>query len=166
MFTPADRARLAETIADSRIARNMGRFPFAAQIVARDGTVLARSINSVHADCDPTAHAEVAAIREAAKRTGRPDGLAGATIYASGEPCAMCAGAIHWSGLSRLVFAVGEERLTRLYGNDPRLVPLRVTARQVLLWTGAQVDVIGPCLEDEGGEVHEGFWGVTHADQA
>jgi len=166
MFTETDRIRLLETIADSRIARDQGRFPFAAQIVARDGTVLARVINSVHADCDPTAHAEVTAVRAAAKRLGRTDGLAGATIYASGEPCAMCAGAIHWAGLSRLVFAVGEERLARLYDNDPRLVPLRITARQVLHWTGAQVDVLGPCLEEEGALVHEGFWRHAHAEQA
>lgn len=165
MFSETDRARLTETIADSRIARDLGRFPFAARIHARDGTLLAAAINAVHADVDPTAHAEVVAIREAARRIGRPDGLAGATLYASGEPCAMCAGAIHWAGLSRLVFAVGEERLTRLYRNDPRLVPLRVTARQVLHWTGAQVDVVGPCLEEEGAAVHEGYWGEAHAEQ-
>jgi tRNA(Arg) A34 adenosine deaminase TadA len=78
--------------------------PFGAVIV-RDDEILGRARNRVLADHDPTAHAEVLAIRDACDRLGTHD-LEGATLYASCEPCPMCLGAIYWAGISRVVFAV------------------------------------------------------------
>lgn len=77
--------------------------PFGAVIV-REGRVLAEGWNQVTSGNDPTAHAEVVAIRRACAAQGVFD-LAGATIYASCEPCPMCLGAIYWARLDRLVFA-------------------------------------------------------------
>ncbi|MEA3317271.1 MAG: nucleoside deaminase [Bacteroidota bacterium] len=77
--------------------------PFGAVIV-KDGEVIAKSGNSVTNDNDPTAHAEVNAIREASKKLGTFD-LSGCTIYSSCEPCPMCLGAIYWAHLDKLVFA-------------------------------------------------------------
>ena len=77
--------------------------PFGAVIV-RDGRIVAQGCNQVTSTNDPTAHAEMVAIRAAAQALGTPS-LAGCTIYASCEPCPMCLAAIYWSRLDRLYFA-------------------------------------------------------------
>ncbi|SFK34494.1 nucleoside deaminase [Methylocapsa palsarum] len=91
-----------------------GDFPFGAVIV-RDGKVAVAARNLGRTNNDPTAHAEMMAIRSFV--TTRPAAeLAGATIYASGEPCQMCMGAILWSGFGRLVFAASIEQLATKIG--------------------------------------------------
>ncbi|MCK9254415.1 MAG: nucleoside deaminase [Bacteroidales bacterium] len=80
-----------------------GGGPFGAVIV-KDNKVIAASGNSVTNDLDPTAHAEVNAIRKAAKVLGNFD-LSGCEIYASCEPCPMCLGAIYWARIDKLYFA-------------------------------------------------------------
>lgn len=77
--------------------------PFGAVIVL-DGAVVGEGWNRVTSSNDPTAHAEIVAIREACARLGRFD-LRGATVYSSCEPCPMCLAAIHWARLDRLVYA-------------------------------------------------------------
>lgn len=77
--------------------------PFGAVIV-RGGSVIARAGNRVVAGHDPTAHAEVMAIRMAAETLGTHD-LSDCVIYASCEPCPMCLGAIYWAGIRRIVYA-------------------------------------------------------------
>lgn len=77
--------------------------PFGAVIV-RDGEVVAESFNTVTSDNDPTAHAEVNAIRAACNRLGTFK-LEGCDIYASCEPCPMCLSAIYWARLDRIYFA-------------------------------------------------------------
>ena len=69
----------------------------------RDGHILSTGVNRVTASCDPTAHAEVSAIR-AACHAVRDFKLTGATIYSSCEPCPMCLSAIYWAGISRLFY--------------------------------------------------------------
>ena len=83
----------------------MGGGPFGA-VIARDGEIIATGVNRVTADHDPTAHAEVNAIRAAAEKLGTYD-LSGCEIYTSCEPCPMCLGAIYWAHLDRMY-----------YGND------------------------------------------------
>jgi tRNA(Arg) A34 adenosine deaminase TadA len=80
-----------------------GGGPFGAVIV-RDGEVIATGVNRVTANNDPTAHAEVSAIRAACQKEGYFK-LEGCTIYTSCEPCPMCLSAIYWAGLSRICFA-------------------------------------------------------------
>jgi len=77
--------------------------PFGAVIV-KDGEIIAHGVNRVTASNDPTAHAEVNAIREAAKKLGTFD-LSGCEIYSSCEPCPMCLGAIYWARINKLFFA-------------------------------------------------------------
>jgi guanine deaminase len=77
--------------------------PFGAVIV-RDGNIIAEAANQVTSTHDPTAHAEVMAIREACKRL-RVFDLQGCEIYTSCEPCPMCLGAIYWARLDRIYFA-------------------------------------------------------------
>ncbi len=88
-----------------------GAGPPFASVITRDGEIVAEGANRVDAEGDPTWHGEIAAIREACKRLGSLD-LSGCTIYASGEPCPMCAAAIYLARLDRLVFGADahEER--------------------------------------------------------
>ena len=79
-----------------------GGGPFGA-VIARDGEIVATGVNRVTANCDPTAHAEVSAIREACRKLGTFD-LAGYEIFSSCEPCPMCLGAIYWAHLDKLYF--------------------------------------------------------------
>ncbi len=81
--------------------------PFGAVIV-RGGDVVGEGANSVLATNDPTAHAEVMAIRDATARLGTFS-LAGTTIYASSEPCPMCLAAIYWARVDRIVYSAGRE---------------------------------------------------------
>lgn len=79
-----------------------GGGPFGAVIV-KDGKIIATGVNRVTANNDPTAHAEVTAIRKAAKKLGTFD-LAGCDIYTSCEPCPMCLGAVYWAHLDKMYY--------------------------------------------------------------
>jgi tRNA(Arg) A34 adenosine deaminase TadA len=93
--------------------------PFGALIV-REGQVLARACNEVTSRHDPTAHAEIQAIRAACTAVGDYR-LAGAVIYCSCEPCPMCLGAIHWARLSRLVSAATRDDAASIGFDDALL---------------------------------------------
>lgn len=80
-----------------------GGGPFGA-VIAKNGEIIATGVNRVTASCDPTAHAEVSAIRAAAAKLGTFD-LSGYEIYTSCEPCPMCLGAIYWARLDKMYYA-------------------------------------------------------------
>ena len=113
---PASAAATGEDDGFMRIAIEEARqadFPFGAVIV-RDKNVIARGRNLGRTTDDPTAHGEMVAIRRALAEHGSR-ALRGATLYTSGEPCAMCMGAILWCQFGRLVYAASIEQLaTRL----------------------------------------------------
>jgi tRNA(Arg) A34 adenosine deaminase TadA len=154
----ADSLYLRRAIALSERARTNGRHPFAALVVAPSGEVLAAAENrAIGPDCDATGHAELEAVR-AASRHHAPEALAGATLYSSAEPCAMCAGAIYWSGIGRVVYGLSEQRLLALTGNHPENPTLRLPCREVFARGQRAIEVIGPLLEDEAAAVHAGFW--------
>lgn len=98
--------RRALALADR--AENEGEVPIGA-VVVKDGQLLGEGWNSVIAYQDPTAHAEIVAMRDAAKLTGNYR-LAGATLYVTLEPCTMCAGALIHARIEQLVFAAREPR--------------------------------------------------------
>lgn len=93
---------MKEAIALAVRSVESGGGPFGAVIV-RDGEIIARASNSVTLDNDPTAHAEVNAIREACRQAGDFK-LEGTEIYSSCEPCPMCLGAIYWAGISTIYY--------------------------------------------------------------
>ncbi|MEG1623129.1 MAG: nucleoside deaminase [Alistipes sp.] len=97
-----DEALMRKAIALSVENVANGGGPFGA-VIARDGVIIATGKNRVTSDCDPTAHAEVSAIRAAAKVLGTFD-LSGCQIYTSCEPCPMCLGAIYWARLNRMYY--------------------------------------------------------------
>lgn len=87
--------------------RERNTWPFGAVLV-KDGKVLARSVNEVAATCDPSAHAEMQAVRAASKALGSTD-LSGAVVYASGYPCSMCLSAMYLAGVSEVYYAYSNE---------------------------------------------------------
>ena len=72
----------------------------------------------------------------------------------------MCAGAVYWSGVSRVVYALSETRLLALTGNHPENPTLSLPCRDVFAHGQRPIDVLGPLLEDEAAEPHVGFWNV------
>lgn len=104
--------------------------PFGAVIAAGE-EIVAEGVNRVTLDLDPTAHAEVWAIREACRKLGRFS-LEGCTLYSSCEPCPMCLSAIYWARLDALYFAAGREDAARAGFDDSFLyeqIPLGIERR-------------------------------------
>lgn len=84
-----------------------GGGPFGAVIV-REGVIIAEAQNEVARSADPTAHAEILAIRKASRSAGTHN-LSGCELYSSCEPCPMCLGAIYWAGIKRIYYAAGRD---------------------------------------------------------
>lgn len=93
-----------------------GGGPFGA-VIARNGEIIATGVNQVTAQCDPTAHAEVSAIRAAAAQLGTFN-LSGCEIYTSCEPCPMCLGAIYWARLDKIYYANNQLDAQRIDFDD------------------------------------------------
>lgn len=93
-----------------------GGGPFGA-VIARNGEIVATGVNRVTSNCDPTAHAEVSAIRAAAKVLGTFD-LSGCEIYTSCEPCPMCLGAIYWAHLDRMYYGNNQHDAAKIGFDD------------------------------------------------
>jgi tRNA(adenine34) deaminase len=99
---------MTAALAEARLAAEAGEVPIGA-VMVREGAIVARGQNRVLRDVDPTAHAEIVALRGAAAVLGNYR-LNGCTMYVTLEPCAMCAGAMIHARLDRLVFAVADPK--------------------------------------------------------
>jgi tRNA(Arg) A34 adenosine deaminase TadA len=152
-----DERLLRLAIAISGRSRENGNHPFGALLADSDGEVLLEAENSVVTTGDATGHAEIDLIRTASKTLSSAV-LAKATLYASAEPCAMCAGAIYWGGVGRLVYAMAETDLRSLTGSHPENPTLDLGCRVVLGSGQRQIEVVGPLLAEEAIAVHAGFW--------
>ncbi|HNB52526.1 MAG TPA: nucleoside deaminase, partial [Anaerolineales bacterium] len=117
--------------------------------------VLLRAENTVLTASDCTGHAETNLMRMASQ-TLSPAQLATCTLYTSTEPCPMCAGAIFWGNVRRVVFALSQEGLYAMTGDSPDKLPL--SCREVFAHAGRPVEVLGPALEEEARGVHKEFW--------
>ena len=129
-LTSEELMRIAIRLSEENVAAGGG--PFGA-VIARDGRVVATGANRVTPDCDPTAHAEVSAIRAAAKKLGTFD-LSGCEIYTSCEPCPMCLSAIYWAGIRKIYFANTREDAKRIGFDDSFIydqIPLAPSRRTV-----------------------------------
>jgi tRNA(Arg) A34 adenosine deaminase TadA len=108
--------RRAIALAERALRDGIGE-PFGA-VVVQDGRIVGEGCNLVPSTCDPSAHAEIVALRDACQALGRTT-LEGCIMYASCEPCAMCLAALHLTGIARLVFATSAEQAAA-YGFDAR----------------------------------------------
>ena len=157
MLNKKESGFLRQTYILAEEAKEQGIHPFAAILVDGDDNVLMTQINGYLPDLDMTGHAERKLMTKASKAY-RPDFLADCTMYVSAEPCAMCAGSAYWAGLGRVVYGLSEVRLKNITGNHPENPTLDLPCRAVFDAGQRKVEVVGPCLEDEGAAIHEGVW--------
>lgn len=108
-MTKAQPTFMEQALAEARKAAERGEVPVGAVIVAANGEIIAQAGNRVIAEQDPTAHAELLAIRQAARVLGA-ERLTGCDLYVTLEPCAMCAQAIAFARLRRLYFGAEDEK--------------------------------------------------------
>ena len=141
----------------ARRALAHGNHPFGAILVDEHRTVLIEAENGYMPSRDGTAHAERLLATQACT-TLPPHLLAKATLYSSAEPCAMCAGAIYWAGIGRLVYGLGEHRLRAITGDHPENPTLDLPCREVFSSGQRATEVVGPMLEDEAAALHAGVW--------
>ncbi len=139
------------TLAIAEKAAKKGNNPFGACLV-KDGEILLEAENSIYTDDDSTKHAELNLVTQAAQTLGSTV-LENCTLYTSNEPCAMCAGAIYWSGVRTVVFGCSNYRLEKIAGKS-----ISMSCRDIFDNTAYPVHVIGPILEDEAERVHTGHW--------
>ncbi len=151
-----DLACLRVAMEEAKSAERAGEVPVGAVVIAPSGTVVGRGNNRVLRDVDPTAHAEVVALREAAQVLGNYR-LEGCTLYTTLEPCAMCAGAIIHARLGRLVFAAADPKAGACGSvlsvmNHPQL--------------NHKVEIVSGLLETECGALLTSFFRGRRAAQA
>jgi tRNA(adenine34) deaminase len=108
-FLPRDQELMREAMAQAHAAEADGEVPVGAIIVSAAGEIIARASNRVLRDSDPTAHAEIVALRSAGSTLGNYR-LLGCTLYSTLEPCSMCAGAILHARIARLVYAAADPK--------------------------------------------------------
>lgn len=154
--------RRAFTLA--RLARRNGDHPFGALLAGPDGKVLIEQTNGFSSEGgDMTAHAERLVATRASKTLPRAF-LAECTLYSSAEPCAMCAGAIYWAGIGRVVYGQSERGLKAMTGNHAENPTLDLPCRAVFAMGQREVTVVGPMLEGEAAELQRDFWAGRHED--
>jgi tRNA(Arg) A34 adenosine deaminase TadA len=153
-----DESLLRRAFAVARRSRVQGDHPFGALLAGPDGTVLVEQGNGFTAEGhDMTAHAE----RLLATRASRAYGaayLANCTLYSSAEPCAMCAGAIYWAGIGRVVYGQTEKSLKAATGAHAENPTLDLPCRTVFAAGQRSVEVIGPLLEEEAAAIQADYW--------
>jgi tRNA(Arg) A34 adenosine deaminase TadA len=146
----SDEQLLRRAIALAHEARRKGYEPFGA-VLALDHEIVYEAYDRSLPVSDPAFHAELSVISEYCRRE-QLIRLDGHMLFSSAEPCVMCAGAIFWSRLSRLVFSVSQQALRRLSDGPPRL-----SCASLVNPDRQRTEVVGPWLEEEGLAVFEGF---------
>ena len=156
-MTNDDERHLLAAIELAGRARANGNHPFGALLVDADGNVVLEAENTIKTARDCTGHAETNLMRMA---TGRfeADVLRRCTLYTSTEPCAMCAGAIYWGDVRRVVFALSQEEIRRITDGNPENMQLTIRSREIFARGDHRVEVSGPHLLEQARAVHEGFW--------
>lgn len=150
-------ALLRRTFEIARNARTHGNMPFGALLAGPDGEILLEMENGYYPDLDATGHAERLLATEASRRFREPF-LAQCTMVSSAEPCAMCAGALYWTGIGRLVYGLSEKRLKAMTGDHPDNPTMDMPCRAVFAAGQKAIAVEGPLLEDEAAAVHNEAW--------
>jgi len=139
-------------------AREAGNLPFGCVVVDGAGKVVIERGNlALRPVRDATAHAEAVAAGRAARQY-EPQVLAGFTLYSSADPRAMCAGAIYWAGIGRVVYGLTEQDLKGLTGAHPDNPTMDLPCRTVFATGQRSVEVLGPCLVGEALAVFDGYW--------
>jgi tRNA(Arg) A34 adenosine deaminase TadA len=142
----------------ARRSREAGDHPFGSILAGPDGVVLREQGNGYRTEGgDRTAHSERLLASWAAKNH-ELSFLARCTLYTSAEPCAMCAGAIYWAGIGRLVYGQSEKGLKTQTGAHDENPTLDLPCRLVFGAGQRPTEVVGPLLEEEAAKLQEDFW--------
>jgi tRNA(Arg) A34 adenosine deaminase TadA len=143
-------------------ARKNGNHPFGALLVDEHDRVVLQAENTVVTGRDATGHAETNLVRLATQKFS-PEQLMSYTLYSSTEPCTMCSGAIFWSQIGRVVYALSEIDLYTIIGVSPD--NLLLSCREVFSHSKRKIEVDGPegSLEMEARAVHKDFWETQHS---
>jgi tRNA(Arg) A34 adenosine deaminase TadA len=153
-----DEAHLRKAFDVARRAREGGDHPFGSVLADENGNLLMEQGNGFSSEGrDRTAHAE----RLLASRAARTYDLAflsRCTLYASAEPCAMCAGAIYWAGVGRVVYGQSEKALKAETGAHEENPTLDLPCETVFKAGQRRTEVVGPLLEDEAAALQAGYW--------
>ncbi len=157
-MTPEDEPRLRRSFVLAQEARTRGDGAYGAVLLDASGATLAEAHNTAPTSGDASQHAELNALRGAAESHGGA-ALKGGTLYASCEPCPMCATAAHLAGIGRVVFGLRASELARARGDRGPLpwAPVEIPAAEVARRGGARMAVEGPCLEVEAAAPHAGL---------
>ena len=154
----ADLHFLRRAFAVATEARARGDRPFGAVVVA-DGAILMEGPSLQGAGGGGNlAHSEMVALGRLHMAGISRKTLARATIYSSGEPCAMCSAAIFYAGIGRVVYGLRAEAIAAARNAQAHTAGLGLSCREVLSAAAAPVVVLGPLLEAEGAVPHEGYW--------
>ncbi len=150
---------LKRAVEVSRQARAHGNTPFGALLVDGEGNILMEQENIEISDQLCTGHAETS-LAARASQTYSKDFLWNCTLYTTAEPCAMCAGAIYWANIGRVVYGMTEQRLLELTGSNEQNPTFSLPCREVFARGQKDIQVVGPIpeVEVEAAEVHMGFW--------
>ena len=139
---------LRAALAVAKRSLDKGNLPFGCLLADPSGTILEEGENTVVTDNDPIAHCEINLVHRLAGKY-EPAFLNTCTLYASTEPCPMCTGAIYWSGIGRIVYALGKDQYHRISGTTNPHYVFDLPARELLQSGGRRVEVTGPALEEE-----------------
>ena len=145
------------TFSTAELAREHGNHPFAAVLVDDSGNVLLTAENTVITDKDVTAHAEINLIRTATANLSE-EIISTSTLYASAEPCPMCASAMVWANIRRLVFGLSMENLYDMFGDTGETPTLKLKSQIIFGHAPWPVQIKGPLLEKEAMLPHQNFW--------
>ena len=156
-LSDTDATYLRDAIRMSAVARAKGNRPFGAVVISKQGELLAEAYCNTTETGDCTGHAETTAVRMLSPKHARSV-LAEATLYSSAEPCVMCAGAIFWSGIQRVIYGIDAERLRIFRGELLEQKDAELSCRDVFNASSHAIECIGPALIQESSQVHEGFW--------
>ena len=154
-LSATDAHYLRQAFVWANAARTRGNRPFGAVVVAQDGRILAEAFSNTRETGDCTGHAEMNAVRQLGNPRVAPELLAGSTLYASAQPCAMCAGAICNAGIGRVVFGLDDARLLQI---RPDLRGSTLDCHTVFDSATYAVSCIGPALVREALAVYEDSW--------
>jgi tRNA(Arg) A34 adenosine deaminase TadA len=153
-----DKALLRAAFAVARKARESGDHPFGSILADADGNVLMEQGNGFTSEGgDRTAHAERMLASRAAKSYD-VEFLQQCTLYTSAEPCAMCAGAIYWAGIGRVVFGQTEKDLKAQTGDHAENPTLDLPCHVVFAAGQRSTKIVGPLLSVEAAKLQEEFW--------
>jgi tRNA(Arg) A34 adenosine deaminase TadA len=125
-------------------------FPFGCVLV-KDGQVIATGKSGKTLDFDPTAHAEINAIRTACEKLRSKD-LSGVTLYSTCEPCPMCFSAAWWANITRIVFGISLEESSELFGQE-----ILVSAEYLNAKGANKIEIIEGVLKEEITKLYSGF---------